>query len=310
MDIKTLKTKNKETHFVFHKEEDKTVVFSTDLYTWRQVLKTDSIAISEDFVINKKFTDKFFNCLRLTDKAEIGLVGTCLRCNDKEFEEVCGGITLDFGEFGEEVVVNADDMKKVGLSVCTDENRFFMTGIFFAENGDVVATDGRRLSLYRTDYRFPEAIVKPVVFDSFKGEVYISFSKECAKVRKGDTVAYTRLIDGNFPNYPKVIPESYSRDGEIDLTLFKNEKLYKGKFTQTVTFDGDIVSSELMEGEIGRLDNPFKKARFNGKYLNDIRKQYGDVVKVKIQEEEGEKILKAVSFGEENFFTVLMPNYW
>lgn len=309
--MKELKLKAKENGLIFQKDGDFTKIYSSinfDLF--RLLDRTDKIKINEDFSISQKYTIKnLLMYLSLQENVEIVFEKHNLTINDKVFENANPvDPFLDNEVLNNGVIVDADLINKIGLSVHTDLNRYFMTGVFFDENGNIVATNARRLSLAKTENVFGKTIVNPIAFSYFKGEVLMQWNEKMTKISQNENVVYIYNIIGQFPNYPKVIPESYKTTGTVNLSLFKNEKLYKDKGCNKVNFDGDSVSSNLLGCEIGKVENPFIKASFNGLSLKDIIKQHGEEVSVSVPElNDSGFINKACRFGDDNYFTIIMP---
>lgn len=311
--IKELKLKAKENGLIFQKDGDFTKIYSSinfDLF--RLLDRTDKIKINEDFSLSQKDTIKnLLMYLSLQENVEIAYSKHQLTINDKVFENANPLDPILYNEvLNNGVIVDADLINKIGLSVHTDLNRYFMTGVFFDENGNIVATDAHRLSLAKTDNVFGKTIVNPIAFSYFKGEVLMQWNEKITKISQNDNVVYIYNIDGRFPNYPKVIPDTcdYKTTGTVNLSLFKNEKLYKDKGYKRVIFDGDSVSSDLLGCEIGKVENPFIKASFNGLLLKDIIKQHGEEVSVSVPElNDSGFINKACRFGDDNYFTIIMP---
>lgn len=309
--MKELKLKPKENGLLFQKDGDFTKIYSSiDFNMFRLLDSSEKIKINEDFVISQKDTIKnLLTYLSLQESAEIVLDRRRLTVNDKVFEFANPVDPFLYNEvLNDGVVVDADFINKIGLSVGTDLCRHFMMGVFFDENGTIVATDARRLSLAKTSNIFGKTIVNPIAFSYFKGEVLMQWNEKMTKISQNDNVVYISNIDGKFPIYSKVIPESYETTGTINLSLFKNEKLYKDKGLNKVNFNGDSVSSDLLGCEIGKVSNPFIKASFNGLYLKDIIKQHGEEVSVSVPElNDSGFINKACRFGDDNYFTIIMP---
>lgn len=309
--MKELKLKAKENGLIFQKDGDFTKIYSSISFDLFRLLdRTDKIKINENFSVHSKDTIKnLLLYLSLQESAEIFFQKNKLTIKDKVFDfanpldPILDNEVLNYG-----VVVDADLINKIGLSASTDLNRYFMTGVFFDENGNIVATDARRLSLAKTDNAFGKTIVNPIAFSYFKGEVLMQWNEKMTKISQNDNVVYVYNIDGQFPNYSKVIPESYETTGTVNLSLFKNEKLYKNKGMNRVIFDGDSVSSDLLGCEIGKVENPFIKASFNGLFLKDIIKQHGEEISVSVPElNDSGFINKACRFGDDNYFTIIMP---
>lgn len=116
------------------------------------------------------------------------------------------------------VVTIKDIVQRVCGSVSDDETRYFMSGVFMEIKDNAllaVATDGRRLSLakYATDTKDTQGIIVPSrilgmvakkahnTISVYNNEKYICFEFD-------GCVLQSVLIDGQFPNYKKVIPES------------------------------------------------------------------------------------------------------
>lgn len=108
------------------------------------------------------------------------------------------------------------------FAVSDDETRYFMNGVFMERvpGGLVlVATDGRRLSYVKKEFdaRIPEfkgVIIPPKVLAivhkraSDQGLMDIAVSEKSIFFRFGSYKISSVLIEGQFPNYQKVIPES------------------------------------------------------------------------------------------------------
>jgi DNA polymerase-3 subunit beta len=110
-------------------------------------------------------------------------------------------------------------IKKVSYAVSKDEARYILTGVYLNARGDkfhVVATDGHRLALYELPSTSEEfsAIVprkfltefRKVLKESADVELLLKDNKFFA--RAGDTVVWTSVIEGEYPDYLAVIPES------------------------------------------------------------------------------------------------------
>lgn len=311
--MKELKLKAKENGLIFQKDGNFCKIYSSinfDLF--RLLDRTDKIKINEDFSLSQKDTIKnLLMYLNLQESVEIVFSKGTVTINDKVFEIANPLDPILYNEvLNNGVVVDADLINKIGLSVHTDLNYYFMTGVFFDKNGNIVATDAHRLSLAKTDNVFGKTIVNPIAFSYFKGEVLMQWNEKMTKISQNENVVYVYNIVGRFPNYPKVIPDTcdYKTTGTINLSLFKNEKLYKNKRMNRVIFDGDSVSSDLLGCEIGKVSNPFIKAAFNGLFLKDIIKQHGEEVSVSVPElNDSGFINKACRFGDDNYFTIIMP---
>ena len=142
----------------------------------------------------------------------------------------------DFPEMDEEELPTAFSIpgdrlrnlvEKTRFAVSTEETRYYLNGIYMhavEEPGRsalrAVATDGHRLARVETALpagaeSMPGVIVprKAVnelhkLLDGFEGEVAVALSETKIRFSVADTVLTTKLVDGTFPDYERVIPEN------------------------------------------------------------------------------------------------------
>jgi DNA polymerase-3 subunit beta len=110
------------------------------------------------------------------------------------------------------------------FAVSDDETRYFLTGVFFEKKEDklvMVATDGRRLAYINKEeeqeiQNFSGIIIPPKILHIImkragdEGLIAISVTDKVIFVRFGSYNLSSVLIEGQFPNYQRVIPESQS----------------------------------------------------------------------------------------------------
>jgi len=204
----------------------------------------------------------------------------------------------------------AEMIDRTRFAISTEETRYYLNGIFLHvtdENEPVLkaaATDGHRLArftLARPDGAegMPDVIVprkavgelRKLLEEGIDGAVQIDLS--ASKIRftlggEGGVVLTSKLIDGTFPDYSRVIPTGNDKLLEVDphefftavdrVATIATEKtravkmgLDKDKVTLSVTSpDNGNAAEELMAAysaesfEIG----------FNANYLKDILSQF------------------------------------
>lgn len=115
-----------------------------------------------------------------------------------------------------------DMFEKVSFAMSADETRYHLNGIYLEKKADeaiVVATDGHRLSFTRKKLNLPNVpqngIIIPrkgvtelrKIVGSQKG-FELSVGKRHIFARTEKQTLFIRLIDGDFPNYNRVIPEA------------------------------------------------------------------------------------------------------
>src|SRR5215210_3285217 len=126
-----------------------------------------------------------------------------------------------------------ETVEKVSRSYSRDETRPVLTGILISfEDSRVrmVTTDSYRLSIKETELATTafegsrEAIiparamqeVSRVFYGSEEKEVEVSLSENQALFKVGDVLFGTRLIDGNFPEYRRLLPTAFEREISVD----------------------------------------------------------------------------------------------
>jgi DNA polymerase-3 subunit beta len=114
---------------------------------------------------------------------------------------------------------------KTEFAISTEETRYYLCGIYLhVRDGNLVAvaTDGHRLAritlpLPQEGLDFPGIIVpsKTVarlreLAKSFEADLTIEISERQIRVSVADTVLTSKLVEGTFPDYQRVIPQNNS----------------------------------------------------------------------------------------------------
>ena len=122
------------------------------------------------------------------------------------------------------------------FAVSDDETRYFMNGVFVEKSGDrftMVASDGRRLShiskmIDRSVEDIKGVIVPPKILSMLRkllpgeGNLSICVTERSIFVRFGERRLSSSLIDGQFPNYRRVIPESQQYNAIVQKELLES----------------------------------------------------------------------------------------
>ena len=202
---------------------------------------------------------------------------------------------------------------KTRFAISTEETRYYLNGIFLHVTDDAqpllraAATDGHRLArvtVARPDGAdgMPDVIVprKCVaelrkLLDEVDGSVGVSLSGSKIRFDLGQAILTSKLIDGTFPDYSRVIPTANDKILKIDpksfmqgvdrVSTIATEKtravkmsLDRDKITLSVTSPENGAAAEEVPGEYAAL--PFEIG-FNSRYLMDILGQIeGDLVEV------------------------------
>jgi len=146
------------------------------------------------------------------------------------------------GEMPFQFTLSVDDIKqlvdKTRFAISTEETRYYLNGIYLhiAEDGAAptlraVATDGHRLA--RFDLPVPQGaegmpgIIIPrktvgelrKMVDEAEGSVAVALSQTKIRFSCDQLVLTSKLIDGTFPEYDRVIPSGNDKIVEIDSEL-------------------------------------------------------------------------------------------
>jgi DNA polymerase-3 subunit beta len=202
---------------------------------------------------------------------------------------------------------------KTRFAISTEETRYYLNGIFFHVSEDAervlkaAATDGHRLA--RVTVACPDGaegmpgIIVPrkcigelrKLLDEVEGSVRIDLSPTKIRFGLGNAVLTSKLIDGTFPDYSRVIPTANDKLLRIDPRSFEDgvdrvatiatEKtravkmaLDADRITLSVTSPENGTAAEEVPGSYAAA--PFEIG-FNARYLMDILGQVdGDIVEL------------------------------
>ena len=225
------------------------------------------------------------------------------------------------------------------FAISTEETRYYLNGIYLhaadSEGVNVlrtVATDGHRLA--RVELPLPDGaagmpgIIVPrkavtevrKLIDEAEGEISISLSESKIQFAIGDTVLTSKLIDGTFPDYERVIPTGNDKVMETDcktlsqavdrVSAISSEKSRSIKLNMekgTVTLSASSPEHGSAVEEIGAsYDASQLEIGFNARYLLDIMQQIeGDAARFTMADAASPTVIRDVSDGSAVY--VLMP---
>jgi DNA polymerase-3 subunit beta len=195
---------------------------------------------------------------------------------------------------------------KTRFAVSTEETRYYLNGLYLhtvAEAGvpllRAVATDGHRLALAEMPAPegaaggpgviVPRKTVDQVrrLLDAGSGPVEVQVSPQKIRFEFGAASLTSKVIDGAFPDYVRVIPKGNDRQADIDNAVFASavdrvatisaEKSRSVKLAfeldrVTLTVRNMEAGQGVEEVEIGYSDEPFEIG-FNARYLLDVAGQ-------------------------------------
>ncbi len=212
------------------------------------------------------------------------------------------------GDMGNSFTVGAADLRglieKTRFAISTEETRYYLNGIYLHEKGAslrAVATDGHRLAQAQVDLPkgakgMPGVIVpRKTVLDVVKllegedGEVEVSLSTSKIRFTIGSVVLTSKLIDGTFPDYERVIPKNNDKVAEMDTRIFSQAvdrvstiSLEKGRAVKLNLSAGRLVLS-VTNPDSGSAEEEMAvdyaaeplEVGFNARYLLDVAAQIG-----------------------------------
>lgn len=108
----------------------------------------------------------------------------------------------------------------VSFAISTEETRYYLNGVFFkGGKSEAVATDGHRLGRhFGPELPAFEGVIVPrkTVGLLPKGKVQVAVSPHKIRIVSDDVRITSKLIDGTFPDYERVIPKSNERVVTVD----------------------------------------------------------------------------------------------
>ena len=227
------------------------------------------------------------------------------------------------------------------FAISTEETRYYLNGIYIhqteSEGAKVlraVATDGHRLA--RVEEPLPEGagampgVIVPrktvaelrKLLDEVTGDVEVALSDTRIQFHVGTVTLTSKLIDGTFPEYERVIPRdndkvlrvgradfaeavarvaaiSSERSRPVKLSLARDLLVLSASSPEQGTaseeLDGDRVTYEAGPLEIG----------FQARYLNDITDQISNVVEFRFSD--GAAPTVVLDSADASALYVLMP---
>ncbi len=214
------------------------------------------------------------------------------------------------GDFSHRFTLAPADLKrligKTQFAISSEETRYYLNGIYI-HTLDVdgramlraVATDGHRLA--RLELPAPDGsagmpgVILPRkavgevqrLLEDAQGDVTIDLSANKMRFSFGDALLTTKLIDGAFPDYARVIPTGNDKQLTVDRDVFEKAvdrvstissergravklALTEGKLTLSVTNPDQGSAVEEIEAD---YDGPPLDIGFNARYLLDISQQ-------------------------------------
>lgn len=197
-------------------------------------------------------------------------------------------------------------LDRTRFAISSEETRYYLNGIFFHVSSDgpepvlrAVATDGHRLA--RVEAPLPTGaegipgIIVPKktiselrkLLDDRVEAIEVSLSETRIRFVVGAVTLTSKLIDGTFPEYERVIPKNNDRHLRVNKQAFSDAVARVSAISQersrpvklvvdsnlltlsAVSPDQGMAKDELDETNV-RYDGPSIEIGFQARYLNDI----------------------------------------
>lgn len=325
--------------------DNKLVVKATDLkVNYESVIPVET----EEPGTTTVFCEKFLNILRSLPEEKIlfNMKGDFLHItnndnsinfqlntiNPEKFPEIQDIDSSRYFEFPQKDFISM--ISQTIFSVSDDETRYFMNGSFLEKVEDklvMVATDGKRLSYISKVINdsipdFNGIIIPPKVLTMIKklasgeGNLFLAVSDKTLYIKFDNQKLSSTLIEGQFPNYNRVIPENQKFKMIIKKEDFMNalkrvsilaEQRSKRIYLSTEKGKLKLKSEEsdigLAQEEINcQYDGDELVFALNYVYLIDPLREM-DQQMISINFSEAGKAITLHCEPEQEFFHIIMP---
>lgn len=213
---------------------------------------------------------------------------------------------LAANDFTHEFTLKKDELArlidKTKFAISTEETRYYLNGIYLhTPDGKLraVATDGHRLALAEMEAPkgtrdlpgiiIPRKTVAEIrrLSDDSSNNIQIAVSDAKIRFKVGTAVLTSKLIDGTFPEYDRVIPKSNDKDLTIDNKVFASAvdrvATISAEKSRSIklNLDKDSLILTVNNPEHGKAnedmpvnyDSDPLEIGFNAKYLLDVSSQ-------------------------------------
>ena len=216
--------------------------------------------------------------------------------------------TIASEEYDSSFAISIDDLSRLfgksAFAMSTEEVNYYLNGIYLHPTNDgitAVATDGHRLAKVWSDQNEDfQGVIVPrktvgIVRNVFTiGDVELSISGGKIRIDAGDTVIVSKVIDGNFPDYDRIIPQSMPNSFRVDAVEFASACaavaiVCEDKKSRAVAMDiGDDAVRLEVAGHVNDAEDVVDayvsgdpvRIGFNSRYLADAMAQAegGDMI--------------------------------
>ncbi len=246
------------------------------------------------------------------------------------------------GDMPHKFTLSSTDLKKLidktKFAISTEETRYYLNGIYLHVVSDgkdllrAVSTDGHRMA--RVEIAAPKGskgmpgVIVPrktvgelrKLIEEFDGDIDISLSDTKIKFTFDSTIFTSKLIDGTFPDYKRVIPTTNEKKLEVDghvlaeavdrVSTISTERTRSVKFSMkkdaiVLSVNSPESGTATEEVSVSYKAEPMEIG-FNARYLLDILHQIeGDTVNMELADSASPTLIR--DSGDKDALYVLMP---
>lgn len=222
------------------------------------------------------------------------------------------------------------------FAAATDDSRPFLTGVFMEVEGDeirLVATDSNRLALHKG--KLAQAVSRPrsaivpartlgelmrILDASEESEVEFSISESQAVFRTPSVRVISRVIDGQFPDYRRVIPKDqptrFRIDRDVLLAAVERVSLVARRSTPVVrlSISDNTLTLTSREAEVGQAyeelsvvkEGEDNETAYQSRYLTEALRAM-DCDEVEMTLGQGLRQGSIVPVGDSSYIYIVMP---
>jgi DNA polymerase-3 subunit beta len=231
---------------------------------------------------------------------------------------------------------------KTQFAITGEDTRYFLNGALFVlrqEAMSLVATDGHRLALVTVKREVKDDAVKAgeevkvilpkktllelgKLLTEGEGDIHYERGENHLFFEVGGRVLISRMIDGQFPAYERVIPKGNDKDIEFErerlTNAVKRVALLSNERSRAVKFEIDsgkveVTSSSSEFGEareqitVDYTGSPMTIS-FNAQYVLDfLNVVETDIVSLSLKDEVSQAVMKPIGAEAYDYTYVIMP---
>lgn len=275
---------------------------------------------------------------------DLTLEDTKLHISTEKYKSVINGVVSDDYpvmptiQNGKKWTVSANKLKKAlsqtVFAASNDDARPVLTGVYFhtyENNLFIAATDSYRLAEKNTgpikeevSVLVPSSSIQDLlrILGDTDEEVKIVCDDQQIQFKVGDTELVTRLIEGNYPDYKKLIPTKFKTSAEVDrgelLNTVKVSSLFAresaGSIILEVSAEDKNVTIRSIASQLGentaaaeaKAKGESGSITLNSRYLIDaLSAMSGDKVEIGFNEKLEPFVLKDAE--DDSYSHIVMP---